>query len=280
MTILNRALPGQRLGTGASSLGLTGALMLFSSLLGLGHSGLAGAAEVKPAEVKPAEPARAPVVLELFSSEGCSSCPSADTVLAQLDTAGAVDGQQLVALELHVDYWDYLGWRDPFSSAEYTARQVRYTNWLGTRNYTPQLVVDGQIDVLGSNRGGAAAAVTMAAKRPSQAAVQLKRQGETLMVQVSAPSKPQGAGVLLAITESGLSTKVTRGENSGQTLHHAPVVRTMKVLGMVRGDSYTAQVPLRLEAGWKPEALRAVVLVQSESDGRILGAAVLPLNKK
>lgn len=276
MTTFNKALQASgRLGTGAKSLGWTGALMLFSSLLGFGRPGAAGAAEVKPAE-----PARAPVVLELFSSEGCSSCPSADTVLAQLDTAGAVDGQPLVALELHVDYWDYLGWRDPFSSAEYTARQVRYTNWLGTRNYTPQLVVDGQIDVLGSNRSGAASAVTMAAKRPSQAAVQLKRQGDALMVQVSAPSKPPGAGVLLAITESGLSTKVTRGENSGQTLHHAPVVRTMKVLGMVRGDSYTAQVPLRLEAGWKPEALRAVVLVQSESDGRILGAAVLPLNKK
>mgnify|MGYP000028157346 CR=1 FL=1 len=262
MTILNRALQA-------------GALTLFSSLLGLGHPGAAGAAEVKAAE-----PARGPVVLELFTSEGCSSCPSADAVLAQLDGAGAVDGQPLVAMELHVDYWDYLGWRDPFSSAEYTARQVRYTNWLGTRNYTPQLVVDGQIDVLGSNRSGAAAAVTMAAKRPSQAAVQLKRQGDGLAVQVAAPSKPQGAAVLLAITESGLSTKVTRGENSGQTLHHAPVVRTMKVLGTLRGDSYAAQVPLRLEAGWKPEALRAVVLVQSESDGHILGAAVLPLNKK
>ena len=122
--------------------------MLFSSLLGLGSA--------SAAEVKPAEPARGPVVLELFTSEGCSSCPSADAVLAQLDSAGAVDGQPLVAMELHVDYWDYLGWRDPFSSAEYTARQVRYTNWLGTRNYTPQLVVDGQIDVLGSNRSGAA----------------------------------------------------------------------------------------------------------------------------
>lgn len=255
-----------------------GARFWLSALFGLGLFAPAagGAAETKPAEGLP----RSPVVLELFSSEGCSSCPPADALLSQLDAAGEVGGAPLVALELHVDYWDYLGWRDPFSSADYTARQVRYTNWLGTRNYTPQLVVDGQTDVLGSSRGGATAAVTAASKRPSQAAVQLKRQGDSLMVQVAAPTKPQGAAVLLYITESGLSTKVLRGENGGQTLHHAPVVRTLKTLGTVHGDSYSAQVPLRLEAGWKPDALRAVVVVQSESDGRILGAGVLPLNKK
>ena len=257
--------------------GLTGALTIFASLIGLG--GLNKAAAVEPA--KPAEGLpRSPVVLELFTSEGCSSCPPADALLSQLDAAGEVGGAPLVAMEMHVDYWNYLGWRDPFSAEDYTQRQVRYTNWLGTRNYTPQLVVDGQTDVLGSSRGGATAAVTAAAKKPSQAAVQLKRQGDALMVQVSAPTKPQGAAVVLAITESGLSTKVLRGENGGQTLHHAPVVRVFKNLGMLRGDSYSGQVPLRLEAGWKADALRAVVMVQSESDGRILGAGVLQLNKK
>ncbi len=245
--------------------------------MGIGGPNKAAAVEpAKPAEALP----RSPVVLELFTSEGCSSCPPADTLLSQLDAQGDVGGAPLVAMEMHVDYWNYLGWRDPFSAEDYTQRQVRYTNWLGTRNYTPQLVVDGQTDVLGSSRGGATAAVTAAAKKPSQAAVQLKRQGDALMVQVSAPTKPQGAAVVLAITESGLSTKVLRGENGGQTLHHAPVVRVLKNLGMVRGDSYSGQIPLRLDAAWKADALRAVVLVQSESDGRILGAGVLPLNKK
>lgn len=246
------------------------ALLLGSLVVG----GSARAEEVKPA----AAPPRAPIVLELFSSEGCSSCPSADEVLAQLDAAGEVSGTPVLALELHVNYWDYLGWRDPFSSADLTARQERYAHWLGRRSYTPQLVVNGQTEVLGSNRGRAMAAIVAAAQRPSPATVQLQRQGAELLVQVSGLAKAPGATVLLAITERGLSTRVRRGENAGQTLHHGPVVRALRPLGVVPGASYSAQVPLHLLAEWKPETLRAVVLVQS-ADGHILGAAALPLGK-
>ena len=242
------------------------ALLLGSFLLG----GSAHAAEVKPA--------RAPVVLELFSSEGCSSCPAADEVLAQLDAAGEVSGTPVLALELHVDYWDYLGWRDPFSSAELTARQERYARWLGRRIYTPQLVIDGQAEVIGSSRGQAVAAIQAAAQHPSPAGVKLQQKGGELAVQIAGLAKFPGATVLLAITERGLSTKVLRGENSGQTLRHSPVVRALRQLGVAAGDSYTAQVPLHLLADWKPEALRAVVLVQATT-GPILGAAVLPLGK-
>jgi hypothetical protein len=237
-------------------------------LAALGVGGSAGAAEVP----------RAPIVLELFSSEGCSSCPAADEVLAQLDAAGEVGGTPVLALELHVDYWDYLGWRDPFSSAELTARQERYAHWLGRRSYTPQLVIDGQTEVLGSNRGRALAAIRAAAQRPSPTAVQLRRQGAQLAVEITGLTQAAGATVLLAITERGLISAVRRGENAGQTLHHGPVVRALRPLGVVQGDRYTVQVPLQLVAEWKPETLRAVVLVQS-ADGRILGAAALPLGK-
>ena len=225
-----------------------------------------------------AVPARAPVVLELFSSEGCSSCPPADELLAQLDAAGEVGGTPVVALELHVDYWDYLGWRDPFSAAEFTARQGRYAGWLGRRSYTPQLVVDGQADVLGSSRGQATAAIGAAAAKKSPVAVLLRRQGSQVALQISGLAKAPGATVLLAITERGLATKVRRGENAGQTLHHGPVVRTLRALAVGTQDSYATQVPLQLAAEWKPDALRAVVLVQGP-DGHILGAASLPLGK-
>jgi hypothetical protein len=225
--------------------------------------------------------ARAPVVLELYSSEGCSSCPSAEQVLAELDAAGQVAGVAVLALELHVDYWDYLGWRDPFSAAAFTARQERYRSWLGVRSYTPQLVIDGHADVLGSSRQRAGAAIAAAAQRASSAAVQLARRGEALTVQVTArPGELDPVvdnAVMLAITERGLQTRVLRGENAGQTLRHGPVVRALRQLGVMRGAGYAATVPLQLDRAFRPEALRAVVFVQSAADGQILGAAALPL---
>jgi hypothetical protein len=238
-------------------------------------------ASTQPLAAEPPAARRSPVVLELFSSEGCSSCPAADAVLAELDAAGEVDGTRVLALELHVDYWDYLGWRDPYSSAGFTARQERYGQWLGARNYTPQLVVDGQAELLGSNRGRALLAVRRAAQLPSPATVELSRQGEALAVRVAMAGGGRGpaagARVLLAITESGLRTRVPRGENAGQTLAHGPVVRALRPLGVLQGADYATVAPLQLRAGWKRETLRAVVLVQAESDGRILGAGSLAI---
>jgi hypothetical protein len=222
---------------------------------------------------------RAPVLLELFSSEGCSSCPAAEQVLAEIDAAGAVNGVPVLALELHVDYWDYLGWRDPFASAEFTARQEHYGRWLAARSYTPQLVIDGQTAVLGSNRERAAAGIAAAAPHPTAATVQLERQGKGLAVRVvpSDPAESADATVLLAITERGLQTRVARGENRGQTLRHGPVVRTLERIGMLKKGGYSASVPLALSPSWNPRSLRAVVFVQSAASGRVLGAAALPL---
>lgn len=251
------------------ALGLAGLLMLSSRAT-------LGASTESPAGQAVAEP----VVLELFTSEGCSSCPAADELLAQLDGAGEVAGTPVIALEMHVDYWDYLGWKDPFSSAVMSQRQQRYAALLGARGpYTPQVMVDGVFDALGSSRARveAAIAASRSARSRNKVHVQLARSGEVLSVKAAGLPKETPLLVLLAVTERKLQTQVTRGENAGRTLAHGPVVRQWRVLAKTAGSQLSAQVPLSLAADWTRTALRAVVLLQAESDGHIVGAASLPL---
>lgn len=233
-----------------------------------------------PTESPAGQAATEPVVLELFTSEGCSSCPPADELLAQLDAAGEVAGTPVIALEMHVDYWDYLGWKDPFSFAVMSQRQQRYAALLGARGpYTPQVMVDGAIDALGSSRARveAAIAASRSARSRSKVHVQLARNGDVLSVKAAGLPKETPLLVLLAVTERKLQTKVTRGENAGRTLAHGPVVRQWKVLAKTAGSQLVVQAPLMLAADWNRTALRAVVLLQAESDGHIVGAASLPL---
>lgn len=252
-----------------AALGLAG-LLILSSRAAL------GAATESPAVHTVTEP----VVLELFTSEGCSSCPPADELLAQLDAAGEVAGTPVIALEMHVDYWDYLGWKDPFSSAVMSQRQQRYAALLGARGpYTPQVMVDGAFDALGSSRARveAAIAASRSVRSRSKVHVQLARSGDVLSVKAAGLPKDTPLIVLLAVTERKLQTKVTRGENAGRTLLHGPVVRQWKVLAKTAGPQLGVQAPLSLAADWNQTALRAVVLLQAESDGHIVGAAALSL---
>src|SRR6266545_7033088 len=165
------------------------------------------------------------VVVELFTSQGCSSCPPADRLLAQLPDAVAADGIQLLPLAFHVDYWDDLGWRDPFSRGEWTERQKQYADVLaGGRIYTPQLVVQGGSDVVGSDRSGALAAIRRAARRANDAAhIRATRSGrERLTVAVDADlagrRAPAAADAWVALVESNLATDVAAGENRGRAL--------------------------------------------------------------
>ncbi len=157
---------------------------------------------------------RRTVVVELFSSEGCSSCPPADAVLARLAREQPVAGAEVVALELHVDYWNSLGWADPFSSAAFTDRQRAYADAFGRRGtYTPQLVVDGAAEFVGSNEAGARAAVAAAALEP-KTQVQLTRSGDRVSIAVTDPTVGGGAAdVWLADHRGGaLHRRATRGE--------------------------------------------------------------------
>ncbi len=231
-------------------------------------------ATLGPGPKSGAAPARVPVVVELFTSEGCSSCPAADVALRELARAQAVPGVEVIALGEHVDYWNRLGWKDGFSAPAYTARQRQYATGFGSGSYTPQAVVNGRYELVGSRTAGLATTVANAAKAP-QAVVAVITAGGTAQVRVSSvPAGTAASEVLLAITESGLASQIGRGENAGLLLRHAAVVRQLVSLGRVGADgTFAANPALRLAADWQRPNLRVVALVQEVASRRIVGAA-------
>ncbi|GAA3969238.1 DUF1223 domain-containing protein [Hymenobacter antarcticus] len=253
-------------------------LFLTMSLMGL----LAVLVAARPAaKSRPVVAGRVPVVVELFTSEGCSSCPAADATLRELAAAQSVPGVEVIALGEHVDYWNRLGWKDGFSSPAYTARQRQYAAGFGTGSYTPQAVVSGRYELVGSRTGELAAIVAKAAKAP-QAVLTVATSGSAAQVRVSSvPTGTPATEVLLAITESGLASQVGRGENAGLLLQHAAVVRQLLSLGHVGADgTFSASPPLALHTSWKRANLRAVALVQEVASRRIVGAAAVALKSE
>ncbi len=237
------------------------------------------------------EAARTPVVVELFTSEGCSSCPPADALLARLAEGQLAGNVQLIALEEHVDYWNDLGWTDPFSSRDWTSRQSVYSGVLGNGNpYTPQMVVDGAVEFVGSHTQQARETILKAASK-TKTPVTLGQgvPGGMAMGNFSVKvgklegqTKGDPAEVWLAITETGLHSAVTRGENAGEDLHHAAVVRSMRKIGEAKGDgetSFAGEANISLQKEWKRENLRAVLLVQEKKSRRILGAAEIRIGE-
>ena len=228
---------------------------------------------------RPAAPARVLVPVELFTSEGCSSCPAADALLRELTAAQPVPGVEILALGEHVDYWNRLGWQDAFSQPAFTQRQHMYAEGFGSGSYTPQAVVGGRTELVGHQREKLLAAIREAARAP-QATVCLTAEaaGSTHRLQVRVSGAPAaGAQVLLAITESGLASQVGRGENAGRLLRHAAVVRELRPLGTATAaGTFAATVPVNVNSGWKTAGLRYVVLVQAPATHYITGAAALP----
>lgn len=229
------------------------------------------------------------VVAELFTSEGCSSCPPADDLLREWLASQPVPGVQIVGLGEHVDYWDRLGWRDPFSSAAFSARQSAYDAavFRSNRVYTPQLVIDGRLEAIGSDAAAVRRAVLEAARQP-KAHVEVSASAEgpdrvqaRVRVQVPPGVAQHGpADVVLAVTEDGLATKVVRGENGGRTLRHAAVTRTLTTVGVVpKGTAQsTLQVTVMLSAAWSAPNVRLVAFLQERDSRRILGAAAVGLD--
>jgi hypothetical protein len=215
-----------------------------------------------------------PVVVELFTSEGCSSCPPADKLLEQLDRDGMIDGVPVIALSEHVDYWDGLGWRDRFSSRTFTDRQRDYSHTLRIDSpYTPQMVVNGRFEFVGNDGESLRRAVHQAAESTKAADVSLTWASPAeIHVSVSNVSKPD-ALIYLAITESGLSTVVDAGENGGRTLRHAGVVRLFRQVGATKTGGVSISAPVNLSPTWNKARLKAVVLVQDGANGPVIGAA-------
>jgi hypothetical protein len=233
---------------------------------------------------------RVPVVVELFTSEGCSSCPPADELLQRLAETQPVAGAEVIALEQHVDYWNRLGWTDPFSAEQFSARQGAYADTFGSMGvYTPQMIIDGQTEFPGGNQTKARDAITAAARAP-KATITLaqggapKPEGMPLAVRVEklpATNAADTIEVLLAITEDGLRTDVPRGENAGQRLTHAAVVRELSMLGEISprdARTFAAQPVVALSDKWQLRNLRAVVFLQEHTSRRVLGATAIKLS--
>lgn len=196
------------------------------------------------------EPAAAGfALLELFTSEGCSSCPPADALLAELTREAARQRRPVYTLSFHVDYWDGLGWRDPFSRPEASSRQRAYAAALpDQRVYTPELVINGRDAFVGSDRARALRGIREALGKPPVASfVKLHARAERDHVRVQfqlAGERPARAVLNLAIVQARATSKVTRGENLGSELHHVNVVRAFRSLSAEQLASGEASLPL------------------------------------
>jgi hypothetical protein len=210
------------------------------------------------------EPSRTPVLVELFTSEGCSSCPPADRLLQRLDS-------EAIVLSEHVDYWDHQGWKDRFSSHAFTVRQESYARRFGLdSSYTPEMVIDGAAEFNGSDSARATQEIAKAARRP-RAQVNLTRlPAGGLRIEVD--SAPASGDVMLALADPAAQSQVAAGENKGRSLTHVAIARSLRKVGSVKhGIAFRNEITLPPDAA----AQRIVVFVQEDGQARVSGAAVL-----
>jgi len=233
----------------------------------------AGAPTARAAAAAPPDTA-AVAVVELFTSEGCSSCPPADRLLRTLVEEARSQGRPVYALSFHVDYWNQLGWTDPYSDAAYSRRQRQYSHALGVDTYTPQIVVNGREAMVGSRSQTVRRAIQAALAEPAPVGVTLAVDTATAPLRVDYRLDgpvPDDADLRLAVVERGLSQSVERGENAGRTLRHANVVRTFATVDAADGTT-TLALPDAVDRA--DASVMAYVQIPS---GPILGAARVDL---
>ena len=208
----------------------------------------------------------APVVVELFTSQGCSSCPPADALIHDI-TADANLRGRVIPLAFHVDYWDRLGWRDPFSSAEWSQRQAIYARTMRLNSaYTPQAVVGGVREFVGSNHSALDAALEHASndKPRGDVALTVRREANSLIATIRA-TVPANDDLMLAVTEDGVITKIQHGENAGRTITNDAIVRRL-----IRVAPGQTMVTIPIDPAWRN--LSAAAFVQ-DKDSLAIGAA-------
>jgi hypothetical protein len=214
--------------------------------------------------------------VELFTSEGCSDCPPADTFLRTLDSTQPVPGAQLIVIEEHVDYWDDGGWRDPFSSHAFTVRQSDYVNRMRLASaYTPQMVVDGTYQFVGSDRRSAAKAFESERSNPKVEVriTSAKLENDRTILHVDTDAVPVKAEVLVAIAADRADTQVLKGENGGRHLEHVAIVKSLEKVGKAeKGEAFSKDVSISAKA--LAQMSRVIVFVQEPNQGKILGATV------
>ncbi len=233
---------------------------------------------------QPAAPAkRVPVLVELFTSEGCSDCPPADALLAKLDATQPIAGAQAIVLSEHVTYWNHQGWNDPFSFDAMTERQESYQRHFGLdSSYTPQMVVDGSEQFVGSNARALVAAVEKEVNKPKQSLAIAEAKWNDGAAQFSIHADvPPGTKLIAALAADATHSEVARGENAGRTLHHIAVVRVMKEFAADVADGRQLKLPGG-PLSRKDEAtgsVRLVVFLVESKTGHILGAAEQTLQR-
>ncbi len=256
-------------------------------LLVLGSGVLGAASSARSSLEDGKRGAKTAVLVELFTSEGCSSCPPADRVLSQLVADQPVEGAQIIGLGEHVDYWDGLGWKDPFSNREFTKRQQYYAQAFRSSSiYTPQMIVDGREEFVGSDRRKAIAAIQNSLSE-ERVRVDLEISPDTpsqlkIVIGERPPSRSGRSRVMLAVTESNLHSEVARGENRGLQLNHSSVVRQLTQVGEIGAGQhgpYSTVAKLDLSDDWKMGDLNLVVFVQRIDDLRILGATTFSFQR-
>ena len=227
-----------------------------------------------------------PILIELFTSEGCSSCPPADALLLKLDTSQPIPGALLIVLSEHVDYWDHDGWKDPNSSAALTERQAAYVRALGLSTaYTPQIIVDGTSEIRANDPQQVEKVfhlvmaapkvpvhigeVSLNAVNPAVLSTRIETEGE---------SNTHNADVYVAVALDRVESQILRGENGGRHLTHVAVVQQLTKIGKLsKRKNFDESIQLKLKPGTDPKNLRIVVFVQEPGPGRVFGAAMRKL---
>jgi hypothetical protein len=218
-----------------------------------------------------------PILIELFTSEGCSSCPPVDEFVRHIDETQPVAGAQLIVLSEHVDYWDHDGWKDKYSSAQFTERQNGYVHAMNLQTaYTPQMVVDGYIELKGSSADieQTFAKELKVAKIPvriTSAKIDAPSQLR-VKIEADAPEKHGGA-VWIAVALDHAASQVSAGENSGKQLQHVAVVEELRKVGKLdKGKPFSQDIAVKLKPDTDPKNLRIIAFIQESNEGKVLGA--------
>jgi len=235
------------------------------------------------AAVAPTADAR-PVLIELFTSEGCSSCPPADALVRKLDAGQPIPGAQLIVLGEHVTYWDHEGWKDPYSSPALTDRQSAYEQALGRDTaFTPQIIVDGTEEIRNGNTPQQVEEVLQKAKTAPKVPIRIGEitvdNGNPSVLRVHIETGENfanhNADVYVAVALDRVESEVLRGENGGRHLVHVSVVQELRRLGKLpKGRTFAQDVELKLKPGTDPKNLKLMAFVQESGPGKVLGAAL------
>lgn len=225
--------------------------------------------------------AKTPVLVELFTSQGCPTCPAADKILSDLETTQPIPEAEIITLAWHVDYWDGFGWKDEFASPVFSQRQIAYSRALNIgETYTPQMFVDGTTHFIGTKLDKATKSITNAAKT-SKPAIKLSFVKDKLKIGIPNLTGHEIATVYAAMIQDNLSRKIGRGNNAGKTLVHTSVARDLRAVGSISPERQNFEIEtfLQFQPEWKKKDLRLIVFVQENRSRKILAVSRIELEK-